>query len=38
MMVRAASPLIAIFYLLAILERLLSYELCRSKRSESVKG
>jgi phosphatidylglycerophosphate synthase len=33
MMVRQASPLIAIFYLLAILERLIGYGLCRSKRS-----
>lgn len=37
-LVREASPLIAIFYLLAILERMLSYDLSGLKRAENVKG
>lgn len=37
MLVREASPVIAIFYLLAILERVFGYGLCGSKRSENVK-
>ncbi len=36
-LVREASPFIALFYLLAILERMLSYGRCGSKRSGSVK-
>lgn len=34
-LVREASPLIAIFYLLAILERILSYDRCRSRDSRA---
>jgi len=36
-LVREASPFIAIFYLIAILERISSYGRCRATRSESIK-